>query len=264
MYDGINTLAAGIADKFPDAQLIAGYLNGDFAWTSAEFNLFPRSVHVTITITASANEGDVLDVESGDATPGQAAEWIEKRKASGYYRPTIYCNLSTLPSLREATGDLILGEDWDCWVADFTNEPHQVTAPGTPKASCAATQFESTDAFDLSSVFDDDWPHRTAPAKPKPPAKAPTKAPTEPTGIRVVTVTPTSVKLEWDTVPDATAYHVRVTSESKLAKEDTVSTPAVTVVGLTPNRTFAFHVSASNAIGTSPETAGPSAKTDKS
>jgi hypothetical protein len=264
MYDGINTLAAGIAKEFPDAEMVAGYINGDFEWSPRDWNLFPHAVHVTISITANADAGDVLDVESGDATVEQAAGWITKRKASGYHQPTIYCNLSTLPAVREATGDLILGVDWACWVADFTNEPHQVTAPGTPKATCAATQFKSTDAFDVSSVFDDEWPRRTAPAKPNPPAKEPTKAPTEPTGIRVVSVTATSLKLEWDAEPDATSYHVRVTSQSKLVKEETVSSATVTVSGLTPDRTFDIHIAASNKIGTSPETSGPSVKTNKS
>ena len=41
MYDGINSLAPGIAREFPNATRIAGYDNGRYAWTQADWNLFP-------------------------------------------------------------------------------------------------------------------------------------------------------------------------------------------------------------------------------
>ena len=69
MYDGINSLAAGIARQFPDAAKIAGYANGTYAWSAAEWNLFPHADHVHIAVRAAFNAGDVLDVETGDASP---------------------------------------------------------------------------------------------------------------------------------------------------------------------------------------------------
>jgi hypothetical protein len=170
MYDGINSLAKGIAKSFPNAAMVAGYINGAYAWTRADWDLFPHAKHVTITVTASADAGDVLDVEAGNAAPGQTAGWIEKRKASGYYRPSIYCSRSVIPAVRQGTGKYILGVDYDIWVADWTGSPHEVTAPGTPRATCSATQYENTAYYDVSVVYDGGWPHRTAPTA-KPPTR---------------------------------------------------------------------------------------------
>jgi len=164
MLDGINSLAAGIHQQFPDAQMVAGYLNGRYAWSQQDWDLFPHASHVEITITASVNAGDVLDVENGDATPDQTAGWIAMRKAAGYYRPTIYCSRSVIPAVRAGTGRYVLGRDYDIWVADYTGSPHEVTAPGSPAASCAVTQYESTAKWDASAVYDDGWPHRSAPS----------------------------------------------------------------------------------------------------
>src|SRR5262249_53876649 len=90
MYDGINSDAATIAKDFPNAAIVAGYVNGAYKWSTADWDRFPHATHVQITITASANTGDVLDVEAGDASPSQTAGWIKLRKSAGYHRPTIY------------------------------------------------------------------------------------------------------------------------------------------------------------------------------
>jgi hypothetical protein len=256
MHDGINALAAGIAKSFPHAAAVAGYVNGTYAWTQAEWNLFPHANHVTISVTASANEGDVLDVEAGDATPAQTAGWIKQRKAAGYYRPSIYCNLSTVPAVRQGTGAYILGHDYDIWVADWTGSPHEVTAPGTPSATCSATQYESTTDYDASVIYDSGWPHRTAPV-------TATKAPGEPTGVHSTSVTATSITLAWTAVATATSYRIRTTYQSALVKDETVSATSATISGLDPDHTYAFHVAASNSVGTSAETNGPSVKTGK-
>ncbi len=165
MYDGVNSLAAGIARDFPVAEMVAGYLTGQYAWTAAEWALFPHAAHVTIVTTASANAGDVLDVEAGDAKPQDAHDWIAMRKRAGLYRPTIYCSLSVVPAIRQQTRELVLGRDYDLWVADWDG----TTKPDYPLA--VAKQFRNTAGYDLSAVFDDGWPHRTPPAAPPPPAK---------------------------------------------------------------------------------------------
>jgi hypothetical protein len=170
MYDGINALAAGIARQFPKASMIAYYIDGGFAWSQAERDLFPDAEHVQISTSASLKQGDVLDVEPYDATAAQAKAWIEARKAAGLFRPTIYCNLSTVPSVRADTGSLILGTDYDIWVADYDGSPVAPAMPGLPVASFAAKQYESTTGYDASAVYDPGWPHRKAPAPPVPSA----------------------------------------------------------------------------------------------
>jgi hypothetical protein len=166
MYDGINALAPGIARLNP--AMVAGYLDGAYAWSDADWALFPHANKVEITISASVNAGDVLDVENGDAKPSQAAGWIAMRKAAGYYRPTIYCSRSVIPAVRAGTGKYVLGKDYDIWVADYTGAAHEVTAPGLPSVVCAATQYESTPNWDVSMVYDAGWPHRSAAGVPAP------------------------------------------------------------------------------------------------
>lgn len=186
LYDGINSLAAGIhaLDSAPD--MIAGYVDGRYAWTASDWALFPHSVQVKIAVSASDNEGDVIDCETGDATPEEAAGWVRRRKAAGLYRPTVYCNKSTVSAVREATGTLVAGKDYDFWVADWTGSAHEVTLPGPgASAKAAAVQYKSTNSYDESAVYDDGWPHRTASsAPPKAPAKpAPAGADLWPAGV---------------------------------------------------------------------------------
>src|SRR5258708_18747091 len=118
MYDGVNSLAAGIARQFPNLAKVAGYVNGIYAWSPAEWNLFPHADHVTISVTAAANAADVLDVEVRDAAPNQAAGWIAMRKAAGLYRPTIYCSRSVIPPARAGTGSYVLASDYNILGAD--------------------------------------------------------------------------------------------------------------------------------------------------
>lgn len=166
MPDGINSLAAQIAKAFPNAAKVAGYVNGRFAWSAAEWDLFPEADHVTISVTAGANEGDVLDCEAGDATPAQTAAWIAMRKGAGLYRPTVYCSLSAVAAVRGGTGKWKLGTDWDLWVADYDD----TVASVYPLA--VAKQYLSTSSADVSVVYDTAWPHRKAPV-----ATAPVGAP---------------------------------------------------------------------------------------
>jgi hypothetical protein len=162
MYDGLNSDARAIAESFPHAELVAGYVNGAYAWSQAEWDLFPNATHVGVTVFA-VDAGDVLDVENGDATPGQTQGWIAQRKAAGIFRPTIYCNLSTVPAVRQGTGPYVLGRDYDLWVARYDNSTESVYS------GSAAKQYATSSSWDASAVYDDAWPHRTAPKPPAPP-----------------------------------------------------------------------------------------------
>lgn len=200
MYDGINSLAAGIARQFPQAAKVAGYVGGLYAWSQADWDLFPHADKVRIAVRASTDDGDVLDVEQGDATPDQAAGWIAMRHAAGLYRPTIYCSRLVIPAVRQRTGSYILGRDYDIWVADYTGQPHQVAAPGLPAAMCAATQYESTADWDASAVYDPGWPHRQ-PAQPAPVIPAPGGTSATPHEY---------ANLSWLPVPGADHYRYQV------------------------------------------------------
>lgn len=151
MYDSTNP-----NDIPATAQMVAGYIDGEFAWPADGWDRFPAQGCVTIATQPGTNAGDVLDCETGDATPADCPGWIRMRKDAGLATPTIYCSRSAMVAVAQACGGLI----YDLWVADWTGEPHEVLG-------AAATQYASPGTganghYDVSAVYDDAWPQRTA------------------------------------------------------------------------------------------------------
>jgi hypothetical protein len=64
--------------------------------------------------------------------------------------------------IRRTTGTLVMGKDWDSWVADYDGSAANVY-PG-----CAAKQYQDGNRQDVSVVYDDQWPHRKADLSPGP------------------------------------------------------------------------------------------------
>lgn len=82
--------------------LYAGYDDGRWPSADAIKAKYGTKTVIRITVFPSDNEGDCLDVESGDATPAQAPAWIVKRRQAGHGGPLVYCSWSALPSVRQA------------------------------------------------------------------------------------------------------------------------------------------------------------------
>jgi hypothetical protein len=147
MYD--STSARDIPTS---AQMVAGYVDGLYVWTSADWRRFPSATKVGIAVFAGTNQGDVLDVESGNATTAQAPGWLLMRRKAGAW-PTIYASRSLFADLDKhmrAAGIT----DWQFWAAEWTGARHLL--PGT-----YATQYDhpphSGGHYDLSEVADY-WP----------------------------------------------------------------------------------------------------------
>jgi hypothetical protein len=152
MYDAVT------ARNIPrDARMVAGYIDKIKLepWTAADWALFPNAVKVTIVKKASTNAGHVLDVEPGDATPAEAPGWVRMRRAAGA-DPTIYCNLSTWPAVRQAFIDQGVAQP-HYWVAKYDNNP--AWGAGWAALGCVAKQYagDVPPGIDLSSVADF-WP----------------------------------------------------------------------------------------------------------
>ncbi len=128
-----------------DAQIVAGYIDGRYAWKASDWALFPKSVKVKIAVNASTNDGNVLDVEAGNATPEGAVSWVRMRRISGQ-TPTVYCNLSTWQSVKDAFA--AAGENEPLYWLAYWNENEDLP-PGT-----VAHQYKNTPGFDLSIVAD--------------------------------------------------------------------------------------------------------------
>jgi hypothetical protein len=149
MYDAIAAKATNIPRS---AQLVAGYVDGLFAWGPPQWGLFPDSVHVGIATSAFTNQGQVLDVENGAATPAQAPAWCHMRRAAGQ-EPTVYCSLSNWDTCKAAFASSELPEpSW--WVADYTLQD------GPIPAGAVALQWTDNppdNPYDTSLV-EDYWP----------------------------------------------------------------------------------------------------------
>lgn len=143
--------------------LAAGYVDGRYAWTPDQWNLFPQVNRVTISVIPGSPEAlraQVADSERGAYSAQQAAAWAQHKHDVGEW-PTIYVSRSGITGIREATGALILGRDYDIWCADWTGAPHEVISPGPGiTALCAATQYAANvhGTWDLSARYDSSWP----------------------------------------------------------------------------------------------------------
>jgi len=145
MYDAVTP------ENIPrNAAMVAGYLNGPYAWTWNDWNMFPNAVKVRISVRANYPDGHVLDVEPGDATPEEAPEWVRLRRISGLAMPTIYCNLSTWPAVRNAFLRRAMPEPL-YWIAHYDGK---FNIPSGAIAKQYLPNYEGTD----HSAVADFWP----------------------------------------------------------------------------------------------------------
>jgi hypothetical protein len=144
LYDGIT------ASNIPlDAQMVAGYDDGLYRWSAADWARFPNAVKIHIAVFASDNESTVLDVEPGDATPAQAPGWVNARRAGGV-DPTVYCSLSSWPVVRGNFQNQRVAEP-HYWIAAYPG------IGGALYAGSVAHQYADPGPYDLSVVADN-WP----------------------------------------------------------------------------------------------------------
>ena len=120
MYDSVSL------DQIPaDAQAIACYVDGRFANSAEAADRFPHAHILTIAVNA-AHDASCLDIETGDATPAQAAAWFLRQKARGVNRPCLYASAfvmdtEVIPAI-DAAG--ISPGEIRLWSAHYTRKPH--------------------------------------------------------------------------------------------------------------------------------------------
>ena len=75
MYDSVDlSMIPG------DAQAVGAYVDGKWATYTAAKAKFPKADILSIAVFA-ADDADCLDIETGDATPVQAAAWVLRQFA---------------------------------------------------------------------------------------------------------------------------------------------------------------------------------------
>lgn len=150
---------------------VAGYLDGDFAWSDAEFKDFPRYWKICVSGNPNlALEARVIDVETGDATPEDVAGYQHVRQLNER-RTYVYCDQSTVPDVVHFT------TDWRAllwWIALLDGVPYtraEVHAMildkydvDLPVANIIAAQLDDRGSYDYSRVYGNpDWTHNVKP-----------------------------------------------------------------------------------------------------
>ncbi|MEV6877388.1 hypothetical protein [Amycolatopsis sp. NPDC051128] len=164
MYDAVT--ARNILKKDRRPALVAGYVDRIklAPWTAADWALFPDAVKVRIVKKASTDDGHVLDVEPGDATPAQAPGWAAMRRRSGFAYPVVYCNRSTWPKVKKAFADQGV-EPPLYWIATATGKPE------IPAGAIAAQYLLDVEPGIDISVVADYWPGVDSPSVSRQPAE---------------------------------------------------------------------------------------------
>jgi hypothetical protein len=146
-----------------DTPVVAGYGDGKYIWSpswkdgSNWFDLFPSSVKLVIVVSA-ADAGDILDVETGDATPDQVPNWCARFNRPGRRAPTIYCDRNTWPQIIDAlasAGVNPAGPHVDWWIGTLDGTQTVTVPPGGKPP--VAVQYIDTGAYDESIIHDPTW-----------------------------------------------------------------------------------------------------------
>lgn len=170
MYDSVT--ASNIPTNPPPA-IVAGYINGLYAWSAADWSRFPNSRHVTITIWPTTT-AEVMDVEYGDATPTDVPKWLSKFRPDPSVRQlTVYCSLDTTwPKVQSAVSAAGIAPP-AYWIADYIGTAFLI-------AGSTATQWTDTRTLYDISETNGTWPTFPGLVKPTPPIITPPPLPSPP------------------------------------------------------------------------------------
>lgn len=112
-------------DQFPpNPEAVAGYVDGKYENYNALLKKFPNAKHLSIAVFAK-NDAQCLDVEPGDASPGEAPTWVRRQHARGVKRPVLYGSKSSMVEIKQALSQNgIPRSQVRLWVADPTGKSH--------------------------------------------------------------------------------------------------------------------------------------------
>lgn len=139
MFDTVDTalLPAGFA--------YAGYSDGRFANLNQIHARFPQAQVLTIAVFAK-DDAECLDVETGDATPAQAAGWVTRQLSRGVKRPCLYASASVMSQVLSAMKEAGVSRNLlRLWSAHYTGTPHICGPASCREMSISADGTQWTD-----------------------------------------------------------------------------------------------------------------------
>lgn len=198
-----------------------GYATGSpwVIWTGADWDAHPGALRVDQDPDAADPTADVLDVESGAATPADAPGWhrraladFEAAKRPGQRRPAGYASMDSITPLVNA---FIAGGVTSAGliIADYSlteAEAVALVANASGPFPVVGVQWRDAGLYDVD-VFSVPWLEDVS-GKPKPPQADPTYG--KPRGLRAIGGH-TTVRLEWQPpgtpgLPDPSEYVIYV------------------------------------------------------
>lgn len=165
-----------------DAEIVAGYVDGQWPDYAELATTHPNAKHVSITVEGAAG-ADVADLEVpnfNSATIEQVAEkgaaWAKNEIAEGR-RPCLYysrSNAGVIAAALQAAGVPVQSVDF--WIADWTGTAHLI--PGSVATQYASPSTGSGGNYDLSETVEA-WPAVAGggPVPEPPPAPVPEPGP---------------------------------------------------------------------------------------
>lgn len=134
--------------------LRVGYANGSYHNSSFD-NGTPD---VVVDVAGTVPSADVLDIETGDATPDTAPGWVKAHNALGGFRAVLYCNRATITAVANACAaqGLLPGRDFSWWIATLDGTKSVPDMTGVVAVQVWGANFFSENV-DLSIVYDDSW-----------------------------------------------------------------------------------------------------------
>lgn len=129
--------------------MVAGYVDGLYKWSDQDWLRFTGKPLVSISAIPYTMDADVADVENGDYTPAQGAEFLRYNVARGKWK-VLYFSLSRFAVIHAAVLAAGVHDDqWGIWIADWD-------AIDQPWPGAIAKQFAnpatSGGHYDLSRV----------------------------------------------------------------------------------------------------------------
>lgn len=170
MYDAVNALNIHAVTKTP--ALVGGYVNGRYAWSAADWALFPAAIKLRFDVTGTAPlASDILDVEPGNlgtpaiteaTTPAQveqiwadlcarAKSWVATRHAHNL-GSTCYVQASRKNQLATTLAGLPVVFHMADWGLT------EAAAVTLIRGAEVAVQFQNTPGYDVSVVSDAWYP----------------------------------------------------------------------------------------------------------
>lgn len=157
MYDAIGQNSAHIP---ADADIVAGYSEGDFAWTPEDWARYPKAAHARIaTLSDDYQHASVVDSELHALPPAACRTFVIERNKFRPGTATVYRDWAGLPQLLRACAGL----SYDLWLAWWIGGvPHstdlaRVRSVLPAGVNLVAWQWANRGTYDVSAVFDDDW-----------------------------------------------------------------------------------------------------------